>query len=100
MELHLTARHCKLNSDEHAAATEAAKNFAKFYDGIVRVDAVFDEATHKSCEYTVRVQGHTIVARESAENFFTAIHEASHKVVRQLRKLKTKMSFTHETVRA
>lgn len=99
MDIHVTARHCKLTDDEHKAAVDAALHFEKFHDNIIRIDAILDEDTHKSCEYTVRVHGHTIVARETTGEFTKAIHDAAEKVVRQLRKLKTRMEAPRETIR-
>ncbi|MCU0331698.1 MAG: HPF/RaiA family ribosome-associated protein [Candidatus Kapabacteria bacterium] len=99
MDVHVTARHCKLSSEEHDAAVLAAQQFSRYHDGIIRVDGIFENGVDKTCEYTVRLQGHTIVARENSESFGKSIHEAAHKIVRQLRKLKTKLHHTRETVR-
>jgi ribosomal subunit interface protein len=90
MDVHLTARHCKLQPDEQAAARAAATSFTKYIDGITRVDGIFDSTTAKSCEFAVRVHGHVIVARNDADGFSKAIHDAAHSVIRQLRKLKTR----------
>ncbi len=100
MDVHLTARHCKLQPEEQAAARAAALGFAKYIDGITRVDGIFDATTSKSCEYAVRVHGHVIVARNEAEGFEKAIHDAAHSVIRQIRKLKTRMSAPRHAARA
>jgi ribosomal subunit interface protein len=100
MDVHLTARHCKLQPEEHAAAHAAALNFAKYIDGITRVDGVFDDTTGKSCEYAVRVHGHVIVARTHADGFEKAIHDAAHNVIRQIRKLKTRLQAPRHNARA
>lgn len=45
MNVHLTARHCKLNDEEQQAARNAAEHFGKFHDGIVCVNGVFDDGS-------------------------------------------------------
>lgn len=92
MDYHVTHRHCTLSDEEHRAARHAADHFRKFNANILRVDAIFDghlNATSEfTCEYTVHIQGHTVVAKDTADTFLKAIHEAAAKIERQLVKLK------------
>lgn len=96
METKFTARHFKASPELQQEAIDNARNFEKFYDGIISVDIVLVEESSrenlKSAEYIVHVQDHTIVAKETAEDYYKSIHAAAEKVVRQLRKLKTKAS--------
>ncbi|MBU3741059.1 MAG: ribosome-associated translation inhibitor RaiA [Candidatus Kapabacteria bacterium] len=103
MDYHVTHRHCELSSEEHEAAKKAAEHFQKFHGNILRVDAIFDghlNATSMfSCEYTVHIQGHTIVAKDTADTFLKAIHEAAAKIERQLVKLKGRSEPARTTIR-
>lgn len=94
MEIKFTARHFKASPELQQEAIDNARNFEKFYDGIISVEIILVEESSrenlKTAEYIVYVQDHTIVAKESQEDYYKAIHAASDKVVRQLRKLKTK----------
>lgn len=99
MDLHVTHRHCTVTDEENLAASTAAQNFKKYHDGIIRVDVIFDGHVQNECEYSVRVPGHTLVAKESADTFLQAIHIAADKVERQLAKLKGKQQPSRDTVR-
>lgn len=93
MDIHITTRHCTLTDIEHQAAVDAAKHFEKFHNSIIRVDAIVDEGPlKKSCEYTVKINGQLIVAKESAPDFSKAIHDAAQKIQRQLTKIHDKQA--------
>ena len=93
VDIHITTRHCTLSDIEHQAAIGAAMHFEKYNSSIIRVDAIVEEGPlTKSCEYTVKIQGHLIVAKESAPDFAKAIHYASHKIQRQLTKIHDKQT--------
>lgn len=104
MDYHVTQRHCALSAEELAAARSAADHFSKYNHGILRVDTIVDghlNATSTvTCEYTVHVQGHTVVAKDTAETFLKAIHQAAAKIERQLVKLKERAEPTRETIRS
>ena len=104
MDYHVTQRHCSLSTQELEAAKSAAEHFLKFNHGILRVDAIFDghlNATSTfTCEYTVHVQGHTVVAKDTADTFLKAIHESAAKIERQLVKLKGRAEPTRDTIRS
>jgi ribosomal subunit interface protein len=93
VDIHITTRKCSLSDLEHQAAIDAAKGFEKFNTSIIRVDAIVEEGPlSKTCEYTVKIQGQLIVAKESAPEFGKAIHDAAQKIERQLSKIHDKMS--------
>lgn len=87
MDIHVTTRHCHLTEEENDAAIAAAKHFEKFIHGILRVDVICDENATKHVEYTVKVPGHILVAKESGEHFSKIIHDAALKMHRQLSRL-------------
>lgn len=91
MDIHITTRHCTLTEQEHEAAVEAAKHFEKYHGSILRVDAIVDaDAQTKTCEFTVKIQGQLVVAKQSAADFTKAIHDSAHKIQRQLTKIHDK----------
>ncbi len=87
MDIHVTTRHCTLTEEENDAAIAAAKQFEKFVDGIIRVDVICDENATKHVEYTVKVPGQKLVAKESGQHFSKIIHDAALKMQRQLSRL-------------
>lgn len=94
MEIKFTARHFKASPELQQEAIDNARNFEKFFEGIISVEIILAEESSRenlqSAEYIVYVQDHTIVAKEAAEDYYKSIHAAAEKVVRQLRKLKTR----------
>ncbi len=96
MDIKLTARHFKLADGLREEATKAAQKFERFYDNIISTEVIFlDESTAenpKTVEYIVRIDEHTLVAKEQGEDFVKLIHESSDKIIRQIRKIKTRQS--------
>ena len=94
MEIKFTARHFKAAPELQQEAIDSGRNFEKFYEGIISVEVILAEESSrenlKSVEYIVYVQDHTIVAKEATDDYFKSINAAAEKVVRQLRKLKTR----------
>ncbi len=94
MEIKFTARHFKAAPELQQEAIDSAHNFEKFFEGIISVEIILVEESSrenlKSAEYIVYVQDHTIVAKEATEDYYKSINAAAEKVVRQLRKLKTR----------
>lgn len=97
MDIHVTSRHCTITEAENTTIVETAKSFERYGNTIIRVDAIVDKGPlEKSCEYTVKVQGQLLVARESAPEVTKAAHDAGEKMHRQLSRLHDK----HATIRA
>ena len=92
MQTQVTFRHLKVRPDLHDAAVESATKFEKFYDGIISTDVEFMIDGDNIVEFKVNVQGNTLIARERSDNFTRSLNNASNKMVRQLKKLKTKIS--------
>jgi len=100
MNVSVTARHFSAPQKLHDFATEIAQNFSKFHDGIMSVDIVLDDNhQEKIAEYIVKVKGERLVVKEISEVFEKSLSDGGDKMVRQLRKLKTKAeSKLHEKV--
>lgn len=90
MKTSITFRHMKTNPELHETAVREADGFDKFLDNIISTDVVFTNENDKIVEFTVRVKGDTLIARDRTEDFSKSLHSAADKMVRQLRKLKTK----------
>lgn len=92
MDVHITTRHCQLNDNEHEAAIKAAQHLERFYGSIIRVDIIAAENSGiKSVEFAVRVQGHTLVAKEQGHDHFKAINTVKEKLERQLKRLNDRL---------
>lgn len=92
MQTQVTFRRLKARPDLHDAAVESANKFEKFYDGIISTNVEFMIDGDNIVEFTVNVHGNTLVAREKSNNFSRSLKDASEKMVRQLKKYKTKIS--------
>ncbi|OYT14518.1 MAG: hypothetical protein B7C24_17900 [Bacteroidetes bacterium 4572_77] len=93
MKTNVTFRHTKGHHPElQAQALEYAEGFEKYFDGITSTNVEFmKETTGKEVKITTHVQGATMVAEAEGIDFATILHEASNKIVRQLKKHKTKL---------
>ncbi|MBD1207567.1 MAG: ribosome-associated translation inhibitor RaiA [Ignavibacteria bacterium] len=94
MEIKVTARHFDAKPALREEAITFAQKFEKFYSNIISTEVILSfERMHDSvkiAEYIVHVQDHTLVAKESSEDFSKSLHEGAEKMIRQLNKLKTK----------
>ncbi len=96
MEVNLTARHFTLSDSLRGEVQKATDKFQRFHENIISADVILTnenaklQEQSKVAEFIVKVQDHTVVVKEQSENFGKSIHEATDKVVRQLRKLKEK----------
>ncbi|MBI5326613.1 MAG: ribosome-associated translation inhibitor RaiA [Ignavibacteriae bacterium] len=91
MKTKVTFRHVKTQHELQEAALEAAERFEKFYNGITSTDIIFKNEADKTVEFTVRVHGNTLIAKESSDEFHKSLYEASDKMIRQLQKRKEKL---------
>lgn len=92
MSTKVTFRHMKTDEALHDAAIYAAEKFEKFTDLITSIDVIFTNENSKEVEFTLRVNGNVIVAKESSDDFHKSLNEAEDKVIRQLKKYKEKLS--------
>lgn len=71
-------------------AIEEANKFQKFYDDIISTDVEFINEAEKIVEFKVNIKGDTLVVREGSDDFHKSLSEGADKMVRRLRKAKTK----------
>lgn len=91
MKTQVTFRHVKSQHPHlQEMAIEEVENFEKYYDGIISANVEFNNEHDKIVIFTVQVNGTTLVAKEETDDFKKSLNLASHKIVRQLSKLKTK----------
>jgi putative sigma-54 modulation protein len=90
MKTQVTFRHLDSNNALQEAAHQSIKKFEKFFDGITSTNVEFINEATKQVEFTVQVQGNTLVARDESEDFHKSLNEATDKMIRQIRKWKTK----------
>lgn len=90
MKTQVTFRHVESSPALHDAAVESIKKFERFFNGITAANAEFISDNGKTVEFTVQVQGNTLVSKESSEDFTKSINLASDKMIRQIKKWKTK----------
>lgn len=91
MKTNVTFRHFNAHHQHlHDAAIDAADRFGKFYDHINTTNVEFINDAEKTVQFTVQVSGSTLVVTESTDEFHKSLALAEDKMVRQLRKHKTK----------
>ncbi len=95
MEIRISARHFELSDDLKQKIEQTVQKFSRFYPKIIWVEAILEqEATRdhrKKVEFVVHTNDHhTFAASEETDNFYTSLHKAADKVIRQLKKLKTR----------
>ncbi|MGE5479210.1 MAG: HPF/RaiA family ribosome-associated protein [Chloroflexota bacterium] len=93
MQTKVTFRHFKSQHPElHVLAVDAADNFQHFHDNIIATNVEFINDEYKIVEFTVHLNGGTLVSKDSSDDFHKSLNAASDKMVRQLNKWKTKHS--------
>ncbi len=92
MQTTVTFRHLKTRQDLQEAAIEQANKFNRFYDGIISTNVEFIHDVDNVVEFKVNVHGNTLISRENTEDFTKSLNMASDKMVRQLKKWKTKIT--------
>ena len=98
MDITVSGRRMPVSDSLRAYAEEKIGNALKVMDtDIIAVEVVLFREKNPSnplpavCEATVQVKGHLLRVQESEEDMFAAIDVASAKLVRQLRKYKTRV---------
>ena len=90
MKTQVTFRHLNSNPALQDAAMSSIKKFEKFFGGITSTNVEFINEATKQVEFTVQVQGNTLVASEESDDFHKSLSEATDKMIRQIRKWKAK----------
>jgi putative sigma-54 modulation protein len=96
MEIKFTARHFDAKPSLREASMQAAKKLQRYYSNIISTEIILSfekmRDSVKTAEFIVRVQDHTLVVKEQSDDFHKSVHDGAEKMVRQLNKLKTKLS--------
>ncbi len=93
MQTQVTFRHFKgHHPDLHSTAENLAAGFQKFSDGIISTNVEFINDNEKIVQMTVHLQGATLAAKESSDDFHKSLNLAADKIVRQIQKHKTKQT--------
>lgn len=86
---HFNAKHPTL----HAMAIESAGRFTQFNNSILSTHVEFiNEPEEKKVEFRVNANGAMLVSQDSTDDFKKSLAGAEEKLIRQLRKLKTKLT--------
>ncbi len=96
MKTNVTFRHFQgQNPDLHSLALESTNKFKKFNDDIITANVEFINEADKTVQFTVHVNGSTLVSSESSTEFKKSIALAEDKMIGQIKKLKTKIADRH-----
>jgi ribosomal subunit interface protein len=86
---HFNAKHPTL----HSMALEAAGRFTQFNNSILSTHVEFvNEPEEKIVEFRVNANGTVLVSQDSTDDFKKSLAGAEEKLIRQLRKLKTRLT--------
>lgn len=92
MTTEVTFRHFKSKHPQlHDMALEAADGFTQFNGSILSTHVEFiNESEEKVVKFTVNANGKVLVSNDKTDDFKKSLAGAEDKLIRQLRKLKTK----------
>jgi len=83
---HVKSHHPKLQDE----ANSIMESFSKYTDEITSANVEFLNENNKTVIITVHMNGNVLVAKEETDDFHKSLNEASEKIIRQIRKVKTK----------
>jgi len=94
MNINITSRKFKANDSLKLQISSELKNLERFSEDILDADVVL-HFTHlkdsiKTAEIKLKLPGKTILATESSEEFSKSVSNATEKLARQLKQLKSK----------
>lgn len=93
METQVTFRHFNgQHPDLQDQALAHLDKLERFHDHIISGEVIFNNETHKNIELKVHVKSDTIVIKEEGDEFKKMIHDATDRMIRQLKKDKDKKS--------
>lgn len=92
MQTKVTFRHIKSSPALQEAALESVKKFKKYSDSITSANVEFIVDNSSKVQFTLNVDGNTLVVEESSEDFMKSLRAATEKMVRQLKKRKEKLN--------
>jgi putative sigma-54 modulation protein len=104
MNVQVTARRFKAHESLKDYAIKEVKRLEKFNDNIHKADVILSyQRAHdsvKTAEVVLHLNGNSILAKESTDDFKKSIDLAVNKLERQLTKLKTKVIEKKRAVRS
>lgn len=93
METNVTFRHFEgSHPNLQEIAIESLEKLERFHDNIISGEVVFSNQTPKQVEIKIHIKEKTLVINEENEELKKALHDATEKMVRQIRKHKTKIN--------
>lgn len=96
MKTNVTFRHFQGHNPElNSLAIESTNKFKKFNADILSANVEFINEVEKTVQFTVHVNGSTLVSHESSDEFKKSIAIAEDKMIGQIKKLKTKIADRH-----
>ena len=101
MEVLISSRHIEVTPQLKRAVRAKIGALDRYLDGLDAASVHFDEARNQriadreTCEVTLSGHGHHLRCKVQAPDPFTAVDLAEAKLVRQIRKLRTKLQQRH-----
>lgn len=91
MKTQVTFRHVKSHHPNlHEEALQLAQSFEKYSEEITSTNVEFINENDKTVIITLNLHGTTLVAKEETDDFHKSLNEAADKIIRQIKKWKTK----------
>lgn len=92
METNVTFRHFEGQHPHlQEMALESLKKCERFFENIVSGEVIFVNENHKYVEMIIHVKDKTLVIKEENEELKKALHDATERMIRQIKKHKTKI---------
>ena len=93
METNVTFRHFEGQHPHlQELAMESLEKCSRFHDNIISGEVVFANQTPKGVEIKIHVKEKTLVITEENEELKKALHDATERMIRQIKKHKTKIN--------
>jgi putative sigma-54 modulation protein len=94
MNIIITARKFKAHPSLKDYINEEVSSLTKFHDDILSAEVILSYLNNKdsikTAEIVIHVPGQTITSIEQTDDFKKSVNASTEKIIRQLRKLKTK----------
>jgi len=97
VQVNISVRHGDLSADTQAKITEKAQKLPRFFDRLTAIEATVDLEHHETDKVVVEIRAsaeHTadFVATDTGVNVLAALDGAIHKIEKQLRRHKDKLT--------
>lgn len=92
METNVTFRHFDgQHPNLQEMALDSLKKCEKFHENIISGEVIFVNEANKYVEIIIHVKDKTLVIKEDNEELKKALHDATDRMIRQIKKHKTKI---------